>query len=210
MEEKNIQQPRVAGQTSAGIKNAPTVIGEKLDQNSVSEVDDPSDLQTAEKTSSFDSHPLTHSPAIKSTGPRTEIGKAIASKNALKHGIFSNAILATSEWRDKYDSLLAGLWEHFEPVGAIEEVLVEKLAVLIWRYRRLIMTETAEIKGTCDRFFFDFNSGSQVLHLFPRYEASIERSFDRTLTQLERIQRMRLGLPVAPLIKVDVAGRLED
>ena len=31
-----------------------------------------------------------------------------------------------------------------------------------------------------------------------RYEGSIERSFDRTLSQLERLQRMRLGQPVLP------------
>jgi hypothetical protein len=101
---------------------------------------------------------------------------------------------------------LSGLCEHFGPVGTLEEVLVEKLAVLIWRYRRLIMTETAEIKGMNDRFFFDFNLDSKILDCFPRYEASIERSFDRTLTQLERIQRMRQGQPVAPPIKVDISS----
>jgi hypothetical protein len=142
----------------------------------------------------------------KSGGPKTQQGMEKSKHNALKHGIFSNAILLTSEWRDKYDSLLSGLCEHFGPVGTLEEVLVEKLAVLIWRYRRLIMTETAEIKGMCDRFFFDFNSDSKTLNCFPRYEASIERSFDRTLTQLERIQRMRLGQPVAPPIKVDISS----
>jgi hypothetical protein len=30
-----------------------------------------------------------------------------------------------------------------------------------------------------------------------RYEASLERAIDRTLTQLERLQRMRLGQPVS-------------
>jgi hypothetical protein len=134
------------------------------------------------------------------------MGKAIASRNALKHGIFSNAILLTSEWSEKYGSLLSGLRDDRKPKGTLEEVLVDKLAVLIWRYRRLIMTETAEIKGMCDRYFFDFNSDSKTLNCFPRYEASIERSFDRTLTQLERIQRMRQGQPVAPPIKVDISS----
>src|SRR6266436_4050141 len=35
-----------------------------------------------------------------------------------------------------------------------------------------------------------------------RYEASLERSFDRTLSQLERLQRMRLGQPVLPKLEV--------
>jgi len=34
-----------------------------------------------------------------------------------------------------------------------------------------------------------------------RYEASLERSFDRTLSQLERLQRMRLGQPVLPKLE---------
>lgn len=37
-----------------------------------------------------------------------------------------------------------------------------------------------------------------------RYEASLERSFDRTLGQLERVQRARKGQAVLPAIKVDV------
>ena len=39
-----------------------------------------------------------------------------------------------------------------------------------------------------------------------RYEASLERSFDRTLSQLERQQRMRRGQPVAPRIDVNVSA----
>ena len=37
--------------------------------------------------------------------------------------------------------------------------------------------------------------GSELDYLL-RYEASLERNFDRTLGQLERLQRMRLGHPV--------------
>jgi hypothetical protein len=35
-----------------------------------------------------------------------------------------------------------------------------------------------------------------------RYEASLERTFDRTLNQLERLQRMRLGQPVVPPVNL--------
>jgi hypothetical protein len=37
-------------------------------------------------------------------------------------------------------------------------------------------------------------------------QASIERAFDRTLAQLERLQRMRLGQQVLPAIKLDVSS----
>lgn len=39
-----------------------------------------------------------------------------------------------------------------------------------------------------------------------RYEANLERSFDRTLNQLERLQRMRLGQPVPPPLQVNVSS----
>jgi len=40
---------------------------------------------------------------------------------------------------------------------------------------------------------------------FQRYEVSLDRSFDRTLSQLERLQRIRLGQPLLPALKVDVS-----
>jgi hypothetical protein len=39
-----------------------------------------------------------------------------------------------------------------------------------------------------------------------RYAASLERTFDRTLSQLERAQARRLGQPVAPRIDVNVSS----
>lgn len=48
--------------------------------------------------------------------------------------------------------------------------------------------------------------GSPRLDQLLRYSASLERTFDRTLSQLERAQRMRLGQPVAPRIDVNVSS----
>ena len=39
-----------------------------------------------------------------------------------------------------------------------------------------------------------------------RYEAHLSREFDRTLNQLERCQRMRMGQPVMPAIKVELSS----
>src|SRR5207302_2381727 len=39
-----------------------------------------------------------------------------------------------------------------------------------------------------------------------RYEASLERAFDRTLAQLERVQRLRLGQPITPRLDVTISG----
>ncbi|MGA8224441.1 MAG: hypothetical protein WB780_22540 [Candidatus Acidiferrales bacterium] len=207
MDETNIQQPCAAGETSAVIKNDSMVIGDKLGEDSAPEVDGKSHFEPQDKTSRIDSHPSTDGPAKKPRGPRTAKGKAIASKNALKHGIFSTSLfVAPGESRAEYKTLLSGLREHFQPVGTLEDILLEKLAVSIWRYRRLIYSEAAEIRAGITPWRCGLNSDTNAPDHFPRYEASVERSFDRILTQLERIQRMRLGQPVAPPVKVDISS----
>ena len=177
--------------------NEPTTMGNELVPHARN---DQNGAELSQESPRVESNDESHTPK----GPRTAKGKAIASRNALKHGIFSSVLLLTSESRDRYNFLLSGLCEHFKPIGTLEEVLVEKIAVTIWRYRRLISTETAEIKVGANPLDFVSNSDSTVLNRFPRYEASIERGLDRTLMQLERIQRMRRGQPVPPPIKVDI------
>ncbi len=46
---------------------------------------------------------------------------------------------------------------------------------------------------------------SPALDRLLRYETTLDRAIDRTLTQLERIQRLRLGQPVPPPIKLAVS-----
>src|SRR5260370_9540482 len=42
-----------------------------------------------------------------------------------------------------------------------------------------------------------------------RYEAALSREIDRTLNQLERLQRMRLGQPVPPPINLKITASKE-
>jgi hypothetical protein len=84
-------------------------------------------------------------PARKVTGPRTKLGKQRSRYNALKHGIFSKVLLLDGESETEYQSLVAGLRAARQPRGALEESLVENLAVLMWRKRRLLEAERAEI-----------------------------------------------------------------
>src|SRR5262249_35307847 len=50
------------------------------------------------------------------------------------------------ESRAEYERLLAGLHETLQPEGALEKLLVEKLAIIAWRQRRLLLAESAEIR----------------------------------------------------------------
>jgi hypothetical protein len=74
------------------------------------------------------------------------LGKQTASRNATKHGVFSKEILLKGESKGEYEELLARLREDILPVGALEELLVEKLATITWRQRRLLLAEGADIQ----------------------------------------------------------------
>ncbi len=97
------------------------------------------------------------------TGPRTRRGKQRSRYNAVKHGIFSEVVLKGRESIEQYESLLCDLTRQFRPEGTLEEVLVEKLAMLLWRHRRLVQAESAEIakvtefveEDTRNRRYFD-------------------------------------------------------
>jgi hypothetical protein len=86
-------------------------------------------------------------PSRGATGARTETGKKRSSRNAIKHGIFSGVTLLPGESPAKYQSHWEGLRVSLQPQGQAEELLVEKLASLTWRHRRLLLAEGAEIRG---------------------------------------------------------------
>jgi len=78
-------------------------------------------------------------------GPSTPEGKAKSKFNATTHGIFSSVVVLKGETRAEYESLLRGLWRDRQPQGRLEEILVEKLAMILWRHRRLLVSEGGEI-----------------------------------------------------------------
>lgn len=80
-----------------------------------------------------------------STGPRTDAGKQAVGSNSITHGIISNRLLP-HENKDEYQALLDGLLDELQPVGMLESAMVEKIAIIIWRQRRLIKAETSRIE----------------------------------------------------------------
>jgi hypothetical protein len=91
----------------------------------------------------------------KATGPRTEQGKKRSSRNARKHGVFSEVIVLKGESKAEYEELLTGLRESHQPKGTSEGLLVEKLAANVWRQRRLLLAEGAEIQKNKEFFESD-------------------------------------------------------
>ena len=74
--------------------------------------------------------------ALKSTGPKTEEGKSISSKNALTHGLRAQQIVIEGESQEEFDDFCELLIDHLSPDGPVEMLLVDRIAASSWRLRR--------------------------------------------------------------------------
>ena len=65
--------------------------------------------------------------------------------NAMKHGILSKLTVLAHEDHAEFADLLAALMEEHRPAGMTERHLIEELATIIWRKRRVLLAEGAKI-----------------------------------------------------------------
>ncbi len=144
--------------------------------------------------------------AALSTGPTSDAGKAAASYNALRHGLYARDVVLPGEDRAEYDAMLAELTEEFAPQGRYETTLVRRLADIWWRLGRSAAIEAGllsptwdgpmpPLKGTSggplvDTFRIALDEGP-TLDTLGRWEARLERAFHRVVTMLERRQALR-------------------
>jgi len=65
--------------------------------------------------------------------------------NAMKHGILSKLAVLAHEDHAEFADLLAALIGEHRPAGMTERHLIEELATIIWRKRRVLLAEGAKI-----------------------------------------------------------------
>ena len=86
--------------------------------------------------------------AKKSTGPRTEDGKARVAKNALKHGLLARDTVLPGEDPADFDRQLSALEADLQPVNSLEFELVRQIADSQWRMgRRSPIPEYGAVAG---------------------------------------------------------------
>ena len=88
--------------------------------------------------------------AKKSTGPRTEEGKARAAKNSLKHGLLARDTVLPGEDPADFDRQLSALEADIQPANSLEFELVRQIADAQWRMRRLTRLETGFLAAAVD------------------------------------------------------------
>src|SRR5947208_3017765 len=161
--------------------------------------------------------------AQKSPGPTSIRGKQAVALNALKHGFLSRVAVIKDrdggESQDEFDQLHTKLRANLQPVGCMEDLLVERIAVSHWRKRRLLRYENGMIS---DRFAcrrdaiatrparwgkpdterqleLDMRTDhvcmpGENVQLILRYEAMIEKQMNRDFAMLQQLQLRRKSL----------------
>jgi hypothetical protein len=127
--------------------------------------------------------------AQKSTGPRTEAGKAKAATNSFKHGFFAKRLFpidgpAAKDEADYLD-LAKGLHAYYKPQGPLESLLFDMITVDVLRRGRLIEYEQKRMTST--EHPFEANS----LDRLQRALNSLDRKMPAEFKELERLQAAR-------------------
>ena len=114
--------------------------------------------------------------AAQSTGPRTDAGKTVVAQNAIKHGLLCQAlILEDEEQKKEFEQLVKDLVEDFKPVGKLEEMLVEEIAVSWWMLRVALHSQISALRSqrkTSSAILESFLSSSRnIRFLYSNYDA---------------------------------------
>ena len=75
--------------------------------------------------------------ALKSTGPKSDDGKARSRLNALRHGLTAEQAVLPHEDENDYEKLREGMLESYAPENSAEQAIVEELANAYWRLLRM-------------------------------------------------------------------------
>lgn len=100
---------------------------------------------------------------VKKLEPVKATGYRASALNAVRHGVLSRHVILPHEDRAEFEELLAGLHDEHKPRGATERHLVDDLAGILWRKRRVLMAEGAKLSEAMrGRFNSEDNLGDAV------------------------------------------------
>lgn len=168
----------------------------------------------------------------KSTGPKSKAGKQRSARNAIKHGLFTDILLLPDEDGEALATLKDNLHADFRPVTHMQAYVIDRLAMLIWRERRLAKAEASETVAlqraapfrqsvssanaeSVMRTTVHANAGTLDLArllLIGRYQTMLTNQIERTLKQyFDLVEREDMFAPSAPIATAanDAAATLD-
>ena len=127
--------------------------------------------------------------ARKSTGPKTPEGKQAVRFNAVKNGLRASLMVLPFENEDsgEFDQLCADLEAEWQPQTYTERLLVEQMCVNQWMLRRLTQSEAVAWLDIEPQTQHAFTQLDRIGGMIARYE----RSFSKTVRELQHLQKQR-------------------
>ncbi len=137
----------------------------------------------------------------RSRGPVTPEGKAISSRNALRHGLLANIVVLSNEDAKTFEGVFQMLIKRFSPVDDIELSAIEEMAAAHWRLRRAMSMEHALLErailqtpdeDSADQLAAAFSDPATqaTLALLQRYEARFQTMYNRALRSLALLRKL--------------------
>jgi hypothetical protein len=127
--------------------------------------------------------------AEKSTGPKSQEGRARSSRNSFKHGLYSKQLVLPGEDPAELDQLKADLFTQHQPINSAEELLVNEMAEQYWRIRRFRLFEVKAWETP------DQDQCLKMLSQIQRLMSAAERGFHKALAALRQSQKDRGFVP---------------
>lgn len=124
--------------------------------------------------------------ALKSTGPKTQEGRAAVRLNALRYGLRARTVVLPGENREEFEKLCENLEAEWQPLTSTEQFYLEQMAVAQWKLTRM---EIGEID-----LFGESSAAHDQISLLDRIwqsQCRLERSFARAHRELQRLQDSR-------------------
>jgi len=81
--------------------------------------------------------------ALLSTGPKTDEGKKVSKLNAITHGLAAETVVIMDEDPKAFEELRDDLISEFAPETTLEFQLVDRIAGLMWRLKRVPRIEAS-------------------------------------------------------------------
>ena len=151
----------------------------------------------------------------KSRGPKTAEGRQATDLSKVRHGIrYEQPIIpgqeSEKEWQSHHEAFIGSL----APEGSVEHMIAYRIALNYWRLGRLTLAEIAAVSVEIEDDPFSSDGSDSVSKHFLPYADTLDRLIDyerhlcgmlrRDFNQLERLQALRTGRPVAAPIEVGV------
>jgi hypothetical protein len=148
--------------------------------------------------------------AQKSTGPRTPEGKSASSRNALKSGIYSKALLIPGEDPAEFEALKQEHYDYFQPANIDERDLLDLLIRHKWMLRRLqdcydqtwIRALESDLNSQYHKptspLVYAYNRNEDRLDKLARMVHASDRAFHRARAALIKAQDKRRRNPPTP------------